>query len=168
MHLTRAPLLSPPPRTHTPTPPPLQAYSLQENYKAAVDVYLEALEFSPENPGEASTPVPTSNIALPPTPHPNCPLAVCHPVPAGCWLPAHLRCLSLAPVVCADLLTTVGLLYLRLGENVKAFEYLGNSLTYDPKNPKVLVHSPVYVCTCCMRLFFCCVRSRSLCGRARA
>ena len=29
-----------------------QAYSLQENYKAAVDVYLEALEFSPENPGK--------------------------------------------------------------------------------------------------------------------
>jgi len=65
-----------------------KAYSLQENYKAAVDVYLEALEFSPENP---------------------------------------------------DLLTTVGLLYLRLGENVKAFEYLGNSLTYDPKNAKTIL-----------------------------
>jgi hypothetical protein len=31
-----------------------QAYSLQENYKAAIDVYLEALEFSPENPGGSS------------------------------------------------------------------------------------------------------------------
>jgi hypothetical protein len=54
-------------------------------------------------------------------------------------------------VVTSELLTTVGLLYLRLGENYKAFEYLGNSLTHDPKNPKVgpqnsllvNVHSPL-------------------------
>ena len=43
------------------------------------------------------------------------------------------------PRCVSDLLTTVGLLYLRLGENVKAFEYLGNSLTYDPKNPKACI-----------------------------
>lgn len=36
-----------------------------------------------------------------------------------------------------EILTTVGLLYLRLGENYRAFDFLGNSLTHDPKNPKV-------------------------------
>ncbi len=49
-----------------------------------------------------------------------------------------VRLLSLYLIVCVpELLTTVGLLYLRLGENYKAFEYLGNSLTHDPKNAKV-------------------------------
>ncbi len=38
-----------------------------------------------------------------------------------------------------ELLTTIGLLYLKLGNNVKAFEYLGNSLTYDPRNPKTIL-----------------------------
>eukprot|EP00455_Lapot_gusevi_P048921 TRINITY_DN6846_c0_g1_i5.p1 TRINITY_DN6846_c0_g1~~TRINITY_DN6846_c0_g1_i5.p1 ORF type:complete len:263 (+),score=64.65 TRINITY_DN6846_c0_g1_i5:217-1005(+) len=65
-----------------------KVYTLQENYKAAIDVYLEALEFSPENP---------------------------------------------------EILTTVGLLYLRLGENYRAFDFLGNSLTHDPKNPKTIL-----------------------------
>ena len=63
-------------------------YIRQENFKAAIDVYLEALEFAPENP---------------------------------------------------ELLTTLGLLYLRLSENYKAFQYLGNSLTLDPKNCKALL-----------------------------
>eukprot|EP00899_Mesostigma_viride_P005871 jgi/Mesvir1/15285/Mv06500-RA.1 len=65
-----------------------KVYTLQEDYKAAVDVYLEASEFSPENP---------------------------------------------------NLLTTIGLLYLRLGENYQAFDFLGNSLTHDPKNPKTIL-----------------------------
>lgn len=39
----------------------------------------------------------------------------------------------------AELLTTIGLLFLKLGNNTKAFEYLGNSLTYDPKNPKTIL-----------------------------
>jgi len=65
-----------------------KVYTLQENYKAAIDVYLEALEFSPENP---------------------------------------------------EILTTIGLLYLRQGENFRAFDYLGNSLTHDPKNPKTIL-----------------------------
>lgn len=65
-----------------------KVYTLQENYEAAIEVYLEALEFSPENP---------------------------------------------------DLLTTVGLLYLRLGQNYRAFDFLGNSLTHDPKNPKSIL-----------------------------
>jgi Bardet-Biedl syndrome 4 protein len=65
-----------------------KVFSLQENYKAAIDVYLEALEFSPENP---------------------------------------------------EILTTVGLLYLRLGENYRAFDFLGNSLTHDPKNAKTIL-----------------------------
>ena len=65
-----------------------KVYTLQEQYRTAIDVYVEALEFSPENP---------------------------------------------------ELLTTVGLLYLRLGENYKAFDFLGNSLTHDPKNPKTIL-----------------------------
>eukprot|EP00002_Diphylleia_rotans_P014612 TRINITY_DN2847_c0_g1_i1.p1 TRINITY_DN2847_c0_g1~~TRINITY_DN2847_c0_g1_i1.p1 ORF type:complete len:456 (-),score=84.57 TRINITY_DN2847_c0_g1_i1:290-1657(-) len=65
-----------------------KVYTLMEDYKAATEVYLEALEFSPENP---------------------------------------------------ELLTTVGLLYLRLGDNYRAFDYLGNSLTQDPKNPKTIL-----------------------------
>lgn len=65
-----------------------------EHYKMAIEVYLEALEFSPENP---------------------------------------------------EILTTVGLLYLRLGENYRAFDFLGNALTHDPKNPKtILGESPLH------------------------
>ena len=63
-----------------------KVYTLQENYKAASEVYLESLQVSPDNP---------------------------------------------------EVLTTIGLLYLRLGENLRAFDFLGNSLTHDPKNPKV-------------------------------
>lgn len=65
-----------------------KVYTLQEQYEAAIEVYLEALEFSPENP---------------------------------------------------EILTTVGLLYLRLGQNYRAFDFLGNSLTHDPKNPKSIL-----------------------------
>merc|ERR1712100_488794 len=39
----------------------------------------------------------------------------------------------------AEVLTTVGLLYLRMGENFKAFDYLGNALTHDPRNPKTIL-----------------------------
>jgi Bardet-Biedl syndrome 4 protein len=63
-------------------------YTLQEQYEQAIETYLEALEFSPENP---------------------------------------------------ELLTTVGLMYLRIGENFKAFDYLGNSLTLDPRDPKTIL-----------------------------
>ena len=63
-------------------------YTLQERYEAAIELYLEALEFSPEN---------------------------------------------------TELLTTVGLLYLRIGENFKAFDYLGNSLTLDPRDPRAIL-----------------------------
>jgi len=38
-----------------------------------------------------------------------------------------------------EILTTVGLLYLRLGQNYRAFDFLGNSLTHDPKNPKSIL-----------------------------
>jgi len=65
-----------------------KVYTLQEDYKSAIEVYLEALEFSSENP---------------------------------------------------EILTTIGLLYLRLGENYRAFDFLGNSLTHDPKNPKTIL-----------------------------
>lgn len=63
-------------------------YTIQEQYEMAIETYLEALEFSPENP---------------------------------------------------ELLTTVGLLYLRIGENFKAFDYLGNSLTLDARDPKTIL-----------------------------
>ena len=77
----RPPLTSPHlPSPHLPSPPLAPPLPPQ--------VYLEALEFSPENP---------------------------------------------------ELLTTVGLLYLRLGENYKAFDFLGNSLTHDPRNPKTIL-----------------------------
>ena len=33
----------------------------------------------------------------------------------------------------------MGLLHLRMGENYKAFDFLGNSLTHDPKNPKTIL-----------------------------
>jgi len=38
-----------------------------------------------------------------------------------------------------ELLTTVGLLHLRLGDTAKAFEALGNALTYDPRNSKTIL-----------------------------
>lgn len=56
--------------------------------KGAIEIYQEALEFSPENP---------------------------------------------------DLLTTLGLLYLKEKKQFRAFDYLGNSLTHDPKNAEVLL-----------------------------
>lgn len=65
-----------------------KVYTLQEKYKEAVEVYMEALDFSPENP---------------------------------------------------EILTTVGLLYLQLGENYRAFDFLGNSLTHDVKNPRTIL-----------------------------
>ena len=39
-----------------------------------------------------------------------------------------------------EILTTVGLLHLRMNDNAKAFQYLGQSLTHDPKNAKVRAH----------------------------
>eukprot|EP00397_Hematodinium_sp_SG-2012_P028840 GEMP01030404.1.p1 GENE.GEMP01030404.1~~GEMP01030404.1.p1 ORF type:complete len:400 (+),score=64.75 GEMP01030404.1:35-1234(+) len=65
-----------------------KVYALQENFKGAILIYLEALEFSPENP---------------------------------------------------ELLTTLGILYLRTGDNFRAFDYLGNALTHDPKNSKTIL-----------------------------
>ena len=65
-----------------------KVHTLQENYEAAIEVYTEALDHSPDNP---------------------------------------------------DLLTTVGLLYLRLGQNYRAFDYLGSSLAQDPRNPKSIL-----------------------------
>jgi Bardet-Biedl syndrome 4 protein len=62
--------------------------TMMERYKDAIDVYLEALEFSPENP---------------------------------------------------EILTTIGLLYLRLGDNYRAFDYLGSSLTHNPRDPKTIL-----------------------------
>jgi Bardet-Biedl syndrome 4 protein len=38
-----------------------------------------------------------------------------------------------------ELLTTIGLLHLKLGNSTKAFENLGNSLTYDPKSSRAIL-----------------------------
>ena len=38
-----------------------------------------------------------------------------------------------------EILYIVGLLHLKLHNNAKAFEFLGNSLTYDAKNPKSIL-----------------------------
>jgi len=65
-----------------------KVFQLQDNFRNALKVYQEAMEFSPENP---------------------------------------------------ELLTTIGLIYLRLGENQRAFDYLGNSLTHDPRNAKTIL-----------------------------
>lgn len=59
-----------------------------DNLDAALDVYMEALEFSPES---------------------------------------------------AELLTAIGLLFLQMGDRFKAFEYLGNALTHDPRNAKTIL-----------------------------
>mmetsp|Transcript_52742 Transcript_52742/g.125577 ORF Transcript_52742/g.125577 Transcript_52742/m.125577 type:complete len:412 (-) Transcript_52742:377-1612(-) len=65
-----------------------QILTQEEDFQGAIDNYLEALEFSPENP---------------------------------------------------EMLTTIGLLYLRMQENFRAFDFLGNALTHDPKNPKTIL-----------------------------
>lgn len=39
----------------------------------------------------------------------------------------------------AEILTTVGLLFLRVGDNSKAFDYLGNSIVQDPKNMRTIL-----------------------------
>jgi len=38
-----------------------------------------------------------------------------------------------------DILANIGLLYMKIGDNTKAFEYLGNALTYDPKNQRAIL-----------------------------
>jgi Bardet-Biedl syndrome 4 protein len=53
-------------------------------------------------------------------------------------LNAYMEALEICPEN-PELLTTVGLLFLKMGDNTKAFEYLGNSLTYDPKNAKTIL-----------------------------
>jgi Bardet-Biedl syndrome 4 protein len=63
-------------------------YALQGDYRRAMEVCLEALDYTPENP---------------------------------------------------ELLTRVGLLHLRLGDSFKAFEYLGNALTHDPRSVKAIL-----------------------------
>mmetsp|Transcript_33762 Transcript_33762/g.60952 ORF Transcript_33762/g.60952 Transcript_33762/m.60952 type:complete len:408 (-) Transcript_33762:680-1903(-) len=39
----------------------------------------------------------------------------------------------------AEILTTLGLLFLRIGDNTRAFDHLGNSLTIDPRNPRTIL-----------------------------
>lgn len=53
-------------------------------------------------------------------------------------LQTYLEAEELSPES-SELLTTIGLLYLKLGDNTKAFEYLGKSLSYDPRNPKTIL-----------------------------
>ena len=65
-----------------------KVYEERGDPTAALKVYQDALDFSPENP---------------------------------------------------DLLTTIGLAYLRLDDHQRAFDYLGNALTHDPRNVKAIL-----------------------------
>ena len=53
-------------------------------------------------------------------------------------LEAYMEALEICPEN-PELLTVIGLLYLKLGNNNKAFEFFGNSLTFDPKNAKTIL-----------------------------
>lgn len=48
-----------------------------------------------------------------------------------------------------DILTTLGITFLRLGDNQRAFDSLGSSLLHDPRNPRTLlaVGSIIQVCS---------------------
>jgi Bardet-Biedl syndrome 4 protein len=50
----------------------------------------------------------------------------------------YLEALEFSPDS-TELLTTVGLLYMRQQDTDKAFQYLGNSLTHDPRDPKTIL-----------------------------
>ncbi|XP_028391748.1 Bardet-Biedl syndrome 4 protein-like [Dendronephthya gigantea] len=65
-----------------------KVHLLQRDVAAAIEVYKQAVEYSPENP---------------------------------------------------DLMTTLGLLFLQVGQTQKAFEHLGNALTYDPTFAKAIL-----------------------------
>ncbi|GMI43314.1 hypothetical protein TrCOL_g6047 [Triparma columacea] len=65
-----------------------KVYQLLEDFKMALRVYKEAIDFSPQN---------------------------------------------------SEILTTLGLMYLSMGENQKAFDHLGNSLAHDPLDAKTIV-----------------------------
>ncbi|KAF5841559.1 Bardet-Biedl syndrome protein 4 [Dunaliella salina] len=65
-----------------------KVYSTMHNHQAAMDVYGEALEHSPEN---------------------------------------------------TEILTTLGILFLRANETELAFSHLSNSLSHDPKNPRTIL-----------------------------
>ena len=47
-----------------------------------------------------------------------------------------------------EVLTTIGLLYLRMGDNMRAFEYLGSSLAHDPRNPKTILAAASVIQVC--------------------
>ncbi|GLC34848.1 Bardet-Biedl syndrome 4 protein [Pleodorina starrii] len=65
-----------------------KVYSMMDDYAQAINVYMEALEHSPENP---------------------------------------------------EILTTLGLLFLRTNDNNRAFDYLSTSLTHEPRNPRTIL-----------------------------
>jgi len=66
----------------------MQVFSLTHDFQAAIDIYSEALQHSPEN---------------------------------------------------TEILTTLGILYLRANETEVAFSNLGNSLCHDPKNARTIL-----------------------------
>eukprot|EP00955_Chlamydomonas_euryale_P103188 365471-Chlamydomonas_euryale.AAC.6 len=74
--------LGPPPYSHP------QLFTLLDDTPSALDVYMRALEHSPEN---------------------------------------------------TEVLTTLGLLFLRTSNNEHAFTHLGNSLAHDPRNPRTIL-----------------------------
>jgi len=38
-----------------------------------------------------------------------------------------------------DILTSIGSLYIRMGDNEAAFQFLGNALSFDPKNTRAII-----------------------------
>lgn len=50
----------------------------------------------------------------------------------------------------AEVLTTIGLLYLRMGENLKAFDFLGNSLSKDPRSVKTILAAASVIQASCI------------------
>lgn len=39
----------------------------------------------------------------------------------------------------AEIMTTIGLLFIRMGDNASAFDQLGRSLSHDPRNSKTIL-----------------------------
>ncbi|KAM9568857.1 BBSome complex member BBS4-like isoform 4-T4 [Salvelinus alpinus] len=126
---------------------------LEGDTDKAIDVYRSAVDCkSRTDSGEAKVKSPTSSETNPAKPL--CPLNpeasrtnVSEEAPYT-WQPCQralhparhrsCRCTMRFSPENTDLLTTLGLLYMQQGKYQKAFEHLGNALTYDPNNFKAI------------------------------
>ncbi|KAM9568856.1 BBSome complex member BBS4-like isoform 3-T3 [Salvelinus alpinus] len=127
---------------------------LEGDTDKAIDVYRSAVDCkSRTDSGEAKVKSPTSSETNPAKPL--CPLNpeasrtnVSEEAPYT-WQPCQralhparhrsCRCTMRFSPENTDLLTTLGLLYMQQGKYQKAFEHLGNALTYDPNNFKAIL-----------------------------